>query len=516
MRMNTYAARESKLKELGYSTYSEYLASPLWASIRRSAFTLHGRICSICGEAAAVIHHIHYGWSTLLGWNLKCLVPVCQGCHWQIEFTPDGEKRALGYSIGAYFKLKKLAATRQKSCPEPLACFPQRGYTSRAGQGAALQRGGRGQAAERYPMQPTLESLQGHFKMWNWQGQVFRLHPASASLAGEGEVVIQVWMTAQRCWGDFVREPIERVLPYYGGPAADPEEQAMVTTRSKKAGKTKVEPQAQDNSQDNGAVGAATASTAGHISPKDTAAVLKAASVYEQNGLMDLWDSSKEANHDFGFVDETPNVPKRARKRVVGLLAEKGLIELAEPSVTESGTLQQFKFTELGQTCFRDFDNSRELWGPDDIKNMESNVPTKTKNKPVEELAKGKGKPGKGTKQAPPPPAEEPAKGKAKGKPTAAPAKPHESNGNGNGNGERVKRSLSAGTAKRQKILQFLVEAKATNEANAILRKDLMEGAEVGGAVVQAMAGQGHINLVKQEDGVYTYITKAGVAALTK
>lgn len=89
--MNRYAQRDSVLRQMGY----DYLASPLWASIRRRIF----RVCDICpcGDRATEIHHRTYKRRYLEGRGKihQFLVPVCRSCHQRIE-VDDGGKTPLG------------------------------------------------------------------------------------------------------------------------------------------------------------------------------------------------------------------------------------------------------------------------------------------------------------------------------------------------------------------------------------------------------------------------------------
>ncbi len=88
-----YIDRNKCLNELGYRSYTEYLASPLWASIWARMIGEKGASCSVCGKVATQVHHMSYHMDVLKGVNTKPLKPVCRVCHWVIEFKPDGTKR---------------------------------------------------------------------------------------------------------------------------------------------------------------------------------------------------------------------------------------------------------------------------------------------------------------------------------------------------------------------------------------------------------------------------------------
>lgn len=70
------------LRSLGFGSYSEYLASPLWRSIRQRVYEAKGRVCVSCEiNAAEDIHHDRYDRDTLVGKTLKYLRPLCRHCH---------------------------------------------------------------------------------------------------------------------------------------------------------------------------------------------------------------------------------------------------------------------------------------------------------------------------------------------------------------------------------------------------------------------------------------------------
>lgn len=103
---NTYAARDALLIKLGYPHYAAYLKSPLWVSIRRRAYAANGNTCH-CGKPADQLHHLSYSRLTLLGERLDLVRPICEGCHYKVEFTRRGNKRTLRQAQGAYKRLSK-------------------------------------------------------------------------------------------------------------------------------------------------------------------------------------------------------------------------------------------------------------------------------------------------------------------------------------------------------------------------------------------------------------------------
>jgi 5-methylcytosine-specific restriction endonuclease McrA len=95
-----YIERNKLLEKLGYPTYQEYLASPLWAVVRARVMQRDGWACRLCsegkrGKGSLQVHHSCYDKATLLGWSLKHLYTICRKCHDNLEHGRDGEKRAL-------------------------------------------------------------------------------------------------------------------------------------------------------------------------------------------------------------------------------------------------------------------------------------------------------------------------------------------------------------------------------------------------------------------------------------
>lgn len=102
--------RKDILKEIGFGSYAEYLKSDLWRSIRYRVLSQKGRRCKVCRCPATCIHHRAYDEKTMRGETLERLVPLCHGCHLEIEFT-DGRKLSLSE---ANKKLKDLCKVRRR------------------------------------------------------------------------------------------------------------------------------------------------------------------------------------------------------------------------------------------------------------------------------------------------------------------------------------------------------------------------------------------------------------------
>ncbi len=69
------------LRRLGYESYQEYLASPLWKRVREAVMRKYGGLCLDCGDLATQAHHERYTFENLRGERLDWIVALCRGCH---------------------------------------------------------------------------------------------------------------------------------------------------------------------------------------------------------------------------------------------------------------------------------------------------------------------------------------------------------------------------------------------------------------------------------------------------
>jgi hypothetical protein len=104
--LQAYRRRNKVLAGLGFASYEDYLASPLWAEIRERKLAAEGRRCFACGKVATQVHHGDYERETLRpifhplqreydSWSdwldMADLYAVCEPCHkWAEHFL--GEK----------------------------------------------------------------------------------------------------------------------------------------------------------------------------------------------------------------------------------------------------------------------------------------------------------------------------------------------------------------------------------------------------------------------------------------
>ena len=89
-----YDRRKAMLSKLGYGSYAEYLASDAWKEIRSRVLAQCPQ-CLMCDRPAAVVHHVKYFDTVLLGLQDSCLAPLCHDCHELIE-VQHGKKTRMG------------------------------------------------------------------------------------------------------------------------------------------------------------------------------------------------------------------------------------------------------------------------------------------------------------------------------------------------------------------------------------------------------------------------------------
>ncbi|KAF0137607.1 MAG: hypothetical protein FD153_1638 [Rhodospirillaceae bacterium] len=108
-RQNAYGERNRILQQMGFPTYTTYLASDLWKSIQRDDYQ-----CVICRQPAHAVHHKRYCLSTLSGRNLNRLLTLCKSCHDYIEF--DNSKKRPPEDVAQ--RLRELQSAVRMPPPE--------------------------------------------------------------------------------------------------------------------------------------------------------------------------------------------------------------------------------------------------------------------------------------------------------------------------------------------------------------------------------------------------------------
>ena len=102
-KLSCYINRNDTLKRMGFSSYSDYLASDLWREIKREVLAIWKK-CRCCGKDAALVHHANYQRDVLDGRNKRFLVSICDACHEHIEFE-DGKKVSVKAANGRMMNL---------------------------------------------------------------------------------------------------------------------------------------------------------------------------------------------------------------------------------------------------------------------------------------------------------------------------------------------------------------------------------------------------------------------------
>lgn len=87
-----YARRNATLRGMGYTSYADYLASPLWKSIRKRVLSKAKYKCHICRGGATQVHHRSYSRDTLEGRWLSHMNAICRDCHRSGELDDIGKK----------------------------------------------------------------------------------------------------------------------------------------------------------------------------------------------------------------------------------------------------------------------------------------------------------------------------------------------------------------------------------------------------------------------------------------
>jgi len=91
----TYEGRQVVLTQLGFASYRDYLASPLWVKIRSKVLRDKGGKCFICAGPATQVHHNKYTLAVMRGRSLSGLAPLCADCHRGVEFNGGKKIKAM-------------------------------------------------------------------------------------------------------------------------------------------------------------------------------------------------------------------------------------------------------------------------------------------------------------------------------------------------------------------------------------------------------------------------------------
>lgn len=133
-------------RKIGFSSYVDYLASPLWEAIRQRVLLRDKHKCCCCDQPASQVHHCSYAMSVMDGKLDELLISVCKACHFAIEYVSVGEKRQANKCLKRTYCLLELAnrndvvrrikqgfailnkpkPRNRTPCARPLSCYSQR------------------------------------------------------------------------------------------------------------------------------------------------------------------------------------------------------------------------------------------------------------------------------------------------------------------------------------------------------------------------------------------------------
>lgn len=111
---DTWETRKSRLNELGFTNYQEFLNSRFWKETREKAATRNNySSCEICGDKNVHLHHSSYKW---LGTKdeLRCINAFCSLHHSMIHKLA----KTSGISVRLSTNLFRSKATNKRVLSE--------------------------------------------------------------------------------------------------------------------------------------------------------------------------------------------------------------------------------------------------------------------------------------------------------------------------------------------------------------------------------------------------------------
>jgi hypothetical protein len=76
-----FGVRAKILRQIGFDSYAEYLASPLWKRIANAARARANFRCARCRQRGWQVHHRRYDLATMTGKVPGDLIVLCDECH---------------------------------------------------------------------------------------------------------------------------------------------------------------------------------------------------------------------------------------------------------------------------------------------------------------------------------------------------------------------------------------------------------------------------------------------------
>lgn len=93
-------------KEQHKRKYDAYIGGPAWVKKKKQFYSNMPKTCLACGSVKD-IHLHHHTYDRLFAERLSDLVPLCEGCHFEVHRLHDlEEKRSLSYVTFAYIASK--------------------------------------------------------------------------------------------------------------------------------------------------------------------------------------------------------------------------------------------------------------------------------------------------------------------------------------------------------------------------------------------------------------------------
>jgi hypothetical protein len=121
MSKTDWEVRKRRLAELGFASYSDYLKSEHWASVKRS---LKVSQCEVCGETTLLdLHHLNY---VCLGRESPFdVATVCQTCHKRLHEHAQEMSVAIHFSTSIAWLTQKRARAMAPVLSKPVNVPPQ-------------------------------------------------------------------------------------------------------------------------------------------------------------------------------------------------------------------------------------------------------------------------------------------------------------------------------------------------------------------------------------------------------
>lgn len=123
-RRKIYRDRNALIREIGFKSYPDYLASELWRQIRRD-FLSDNPNCYACEGPATQVHHRKYSRPVLLGRRPRHLRAVCAECHRSAEFRSRDDEKLSTPQANTKLEGIRYKKHHEKPAPTPVVVQPK-------------------------------------------------------------------------------------------------------------------------------------------------------------------------------------------------------------------------------------------------------------------------------------------------------------------------------------------------------------------------------------------------------